>query len=89
MAKGMGFVLLLLAGITGLIGAYYWLRSAKVQIVPISDFEPLDEADKATWWNAALMTAFQESAMLNKRAAGFTALSVGLASIAGFVQMLG
>jgi hypothetical protein len=79
--------LTLLAAVAGFFGAYYWMRSAMVHIAPPGPFEPVEEADKANFWNAALMDAFQNSALLNKKAAGWTAASVLFAAFAGLVQL--
>jgi hypothetical protein len=80
--------LMAISGITGIIAAIFWFRSALVPIKPPGGFEPVDEADKASYWNVGLMTAFQESASFNKTAAALTGASVLLASAAGIVQIL-
>ena len=78
---------MIFSAITGFIGAYYWLRSARVPITPIGDFEPLDEADKATFWNASLMDAFQKSSALNRNAAMWTGVAVILAGAGEILQV--
>jgi multisubunit Na+/H+ antiporter MnhG subunit len=87
--KNLVLSLMMISGITGLIGSYFWFRSAIVPIKAPGSFEPVDEADKANFWNAGLMTAFQKSAFLNKTAAALTGLSVLLASIAVILGTLG
>lgn len=86
--KNLELSLMMIAGITGIIGAYFWFRSALVPIEAPGGFEPVDEAGKANFWNVGLMNAFQKSACLNKWAASLTGVSVLLASIAGIVAAL-
>lgn len=80
--------LMTISGIIGLIASGFWLRSAMIQIEAPGSFEPVDEADKANFWNVGLMNAFQQSASLNKWAAALTGVSVLLASIAGILTTL-
>lgn len=87
--KNLMLSLMMISGITGLIGAYFWFRSAMVPIKAPGSFEPVDEAHKANFWNAGLMNAFQKSAALNKTAAALTGFSVLFASIAGIIGTLG
>lgn len=87
--KSMAICLMVIAGITGLAAAYFWMRSAMVPIDAPGSFEPIDEADKANFWNTGIMIAFQKSAAFNKTAAALTAVSVMLGSIASIIGALG
>lgn len=72
---------------TGLYAAWLWWQSAQIEVGP-TDFEPLDRAESAHWRVSALISAGQKSAILNRRAAGWTAAATFLGSVASFVDRL-
>jgi hypothetical protein len=83
--KIASMVIALLAGIAGVIAAFFWLESAKISIDPPERFEPVDQADQAMFWTFGAISAFVKSAALNKKAALLTAISVLLSTIAGIL----
>jgi hypothetical protein len=72
-----------IALVTALIAAWHWYRSSKVGIDPGwsvpgagGHIEPVDPARRQLDLDAATITAFHESAMLNKIASLWTAVSL-------------
>jgi hypothetical protein len=89
-----------IAGVTGLIAAYWWYRSAKIVPVPawavprtgvagVFSGEPGDSQESDSGWLAALLVAAKDSANLNKCAALWTASSVLAGAIANFAGNIG
>jgi len=90
--KFAGIATAVAALISGLIAAWYWYRSSKVQIEPMWPqgsmglVEPGDaEASQGGWIGGTLM-AFSVSADLNSKAALWTAVSVVLAAISSILS---
>ncbi|MGB8769011.1 MAG: hypothetical protein WCC92_05315 [Candidatus Korobacteraceae bacterium] len=66
-------------GVTGAVAARYWYLSSKIPVKsPWKYCEPPEMEDKAMGWQVETLEAFTESARLNKKAAGWTAVSVFL-----------
>lgn len=76
--------LAMLALFTGLKAAWHWYQSSKVKIDPgwsppgTGPSEPVDPELQQMDWAAATIMAFSQAAALNKTAALWTAVSVGL-----------
>jgi hypothetical protein len=74
------------AAICGAQSACLWYRASRVQASPTwvtnGGVEPGDPGLETAQWLAALITAAQESANLNAKAAGWTAAAVGLTAFA-------
>lgn len=91
--KYLGAVLAALAFGTGLMAAWRWYQSSKVQIDPGwwqpgsgRPIEPVGESAKAMDWSVATLKAFNEASALNKKAAVWTAASVLFAAAASLVN---
>jgi hypothetical protein len=87
-----GIVTAVAALIAGLIAAWYWYRSSKVQIEPMWPQGPMGlvepgevEASQGGWIGGTLL-AFSASADLNSKAALWTAGSVVLAAISSVLS---
>jgi hypothetical protein len=65
MMKWASVGLALLAAVTGLVAAFYWYRSSKIQIEPTWLAEPGDTQLSQMGWMAGMMKAFMKSADLN------------------------
>jgi hypothetical protein len=70
-------------GVTGIVAALYWRQSSKIPVTPAWNCEPPETEDKAMGWTVGTLDAFTKSATLNKKAAGWTALSVFLWTVSG------
>lgn len=69
--------LAIIAACFGLVGAHYWLRSARVAITPTwlaaGQIEPTDPVQAQMGWLVGVLQASQESARLNAIGARATA----------------
>lgn len=81
-------LLAFLAAASGLAAAWYWRKSAQVQIDPGWGMpgsgrpaEPADLDASNMGWNAATLRAFSDAAALNRKAANLTAISVALSAV--------
>ena len=81
----IGLVFAFFGFVTGLIAAHRWLRASKVPIVPTWKIEPGESDASQQGWQVGTMMAFNKSGELNKKAAGWTAVSVGLQAIGTFI----
>ncbi|MDP9123512.1 MAG: hypothetical protein M3N82_02755 [Pseudomonadota bacterium] len=76
-----------LGAVLGLAAAWWWWLASRVETTPVwGDREPGEQAASQAGWIAGLLVAANESARLNRRAAGLTAAAVlvsTLASVAG------
>lgn len=95
LVKLVALIAALLAAGIGLVAAWYWRRSAQVQInpgwgMPGSGLpaEPGDLDVSNMAWTAATLRAFSESAALNQRAANLTAISVLLGAASALLSAL-
>ena len=77
---------------TGLVAAWYWYRSSKVQVEPVWPqgvfglVEPGETEGSQAGWITGTLTAYSKSADLNAKAALWTAGSVVLAAASSFVS---
>ena len=82
-----------LSAISGVVAAWYWLRSSKVRIVPTWEQSALgyaldhQEYDEFVKWILAHITAFSHAAALSRTAAFWTAASVALSAVAVIVTL--
>jgi hypothetical protein len=92
--KCAGIVLACGALITGLIAAWYWYQSSRVEIVPVWPkgpeglFEPVETEDAQGGWIAGTLMAYSKSGELNSKAALWTAGSVLLAALSSILSAL-
>jgi hypothetical protein len=70
--------------LSGLRAARFWRLSTEVTPEP-TGFEPVVTELKQMWWSSANRIASEKSALLNRRAAFWTKVSVILACVAGLV----
>jgi hypothetical protein len=91
-ARLISIALASLALLAGLIAAWYWYRSSQVDIDPgwypanpTGPSEPVDPEQRQMDWTAAKLKAFKEVAAWNKKAALWTAGSVGLSAASAIV----
>ena len=86
------FLLNLSTGISGLWAAWLWYKASEVKIVPLwarlGASEPADPETSRGHWIDGLIEAANLSASLNKLAALWTGISIGAASLSGFIGML-
>ena len=88
--KSLAIVTAGLAMVSGFVAAWYWWKSTRVTPIWFNpDGEPESIAGAAAGNTASLFLAGQESSRLNKLAAIWTAVSVGLSGISGFAGALG
>lgn len=73
---------------TGLVAAWRWFESSRVQIDPGwgppgsgRGFEPVSESGKAIGWTTATLDAFRKVSDLNRKAALWTAATVLLSTL--------
>lgn len=82
-------LLLLLVNIASACGGFYaawlWWKSASSGAQPSWTVEPADPSVSASGWMGGLLSATQESAALNRRAALWTAISVALTALASCI----
>ena len=89
--KCASIALAVCAVVTGLIAAYYWYQSSKVQIDPgwtAEHPEPVVVELRQMDLNVAIYKWAETAASLNKAAALWTALSVALAGASSIVGSL-
>jgi hypothetical protein len=72
----------------GLVAAYYWRRSSKVQIDPMWKVEPADAMLSQMGWTAGTVKAMTDSADLNKLASAWSAAAAALGAIASMTGAL-
>jgi hypothetical protein len=89
--KAASFVLAIFGFAAGMVAAWYWLRSTRVQATPPwAQFGGIERpGGDPEGWIVGLLQAAKESAALNKVAAIWTAASVifnSLAALAGAWQ---
>jgi hypothetical protein len=92
MQNAIMLVLTLMSAATSLVSAAYWLRSARVPVVPAwleaGNAEPAD-GSSGHFWTVAQLKAGQEVARLNAIAASWmvpSALLVGAVALVGAVR---
>jgi hypothetical protein len=82
-------LLLLLVNIASGAGGFYvawlWRKSASSGVRPSWTVEPADPSASASGWVGGLLSATQESAAPNRRAALWTAISVALTALASCI----
>jgi hypothetical protein len=92
--KAISILLAFAALITGLVGAFYWLKSS---IVPIDrwgrqehpgPFPPHEHQAANTLWQAGMFEAAQKTARLNMKAAFWTAVAVALSGLSSIFSLL-
>jgi hypothetical protein len=87
-AKCIGIGLAVCSLVFGLIAAYYWYQSSIVKADPgwtSQNPEPVVPEIRQMVWNSAILKAIQISSDLNKTAAIWTALSVGLGGLSSII----
>jgi len=85
----------------GMRAAYYWMKASEVEPDPgwrtspavsaedaLKAIEPLDDVAKSAAWDAALVEAWEKSALLNKTAAKWTAWAVVFGTTSSLVGTL-
>lgn len=80
--------LIILGCATGFYAAHSWKKASDISPIP-GEFEPPETEDKHGWSLGGIQEAFQEAARLNKVAARWTAVSVGLSAVGGLLAILG
>jgi hypothetical protein len=91
-AKCIGVGLAVCSLAFGLIAARYWYRSSVVKVDPgwtAQNPQPVDPQRIQMDWNSATLEAIQKSSNLNKMAALWTAVSVGLGGLSSIIGSLG
>jgi hypothetical protein len=92
--KAASIALAMLALFTGLKAAWHRYQSSKVKIDPgwsppgMGPSEPVDPELQQMGWTVATITAFSEAAALNKTAALWTAVSLGLSVASTLIDAL-
>jgi hypothetical protein len=90
--KCIGVGLAVCSMVFGLIAARYWYRSSVVKVDPgwtAKNPQPVDPQLIQMDWNSATLKAIQKSSDLNKVAALWTAISVGLGGLSGIIGSVG
>jgi hypothetical protein len=70
-----------LSFVTGIVAAFYWYRSSRIEIKAAWEVEPGDEQLSQAGWIGGTLEAFTASASLNAKAALWTASSVAFAAL--------
>ena len=83
--KMIGLVFAFFGFVTGGIAAYRWLRASEVPLLPTWKIEPGESDASQQGWQAGTIIAFSKSGELNKKAAAWTAVSVGLQAVGTFI----
>jgi hypothetical protein len=84
--RSINIGLVIFTFITGTVAAVYWYRSSQISIRPTWSIEPGEHQLSQSGWVTGTLQAFSESAVLNAKAAIWTAVSVvlgTLSSVAG------
>jgi hypothetical protein len=89
MVKIVSFGFAVVATATGLMSAWYWLRSNQINAVSSwaqnGGLEPVIPEISTLGWISGLLEAGQKSGELNKKAAYYTAVAVALGALSNFV----
>lgn len=92
--KLAGITLAFGALVTGLVAAWYWYQSSRIQVEPIwpegglGPVEPGERMDAEAGWIGGTLAANSKSAELNAKAAIWTACSVLLAGLSSILSAL-
>ena len=73
----------------GGLAAWYWYRSARVEIDPGWRFEPVDQQVAQMGWIAGIMGSLQEAAKMSRIAASWTAISVACGTASMLIGAFG
>ena len=75
----------------GLISAWYWYRSSRIQIEPSwtagHSFEPVEPSQSQAGWIVGVLQAASLSSELNKTAARWTAATVALNVLPSVIKL--
>jgi hypothetical protein len=85
------FLALAAAAITGFLAAWRWHEASKIPIEPdwpTNMPPPAEFKAEQAGWTTATATAFSKSAELNRRAARWTAWSIGFSATAAILGEL-